>query len=60
MSRRRAETKTVVAELAARFPKCFAVPDSRRRPLKIGIDADVMAALGETVPRTELIRALAI
>jgi ProP effector len=60
MSRRRAETKTVVAELAARFPKCFAVPDSHRRPLKIGIDADVMAALGETVPRTELVRALAM
>jgi ProP effector len=60
MSRKRARTKTVVAELAARFPKCFAVPDSRRRPLKIGIDVDVMAALGETIPRTELIRALAM
>jgi sRNA-binding protein len=60
MSKKRARTKTVVAELAARFPKCFAVPDGRRRPLKIGIDADLMAALGETVPRTELIRALAM
>jgi sRNA-binding protein len=49
MSKKRARTKTVVAELAARFPKCFAVPDGR-----------LMAALGKLSPRTELIRALAM
>jgi ProQ/FINO family len=42
VKKKRARTKTVVAELAARFPKCFAVPDGRRWPLKIGIDADLM------------------
>jgi sRNA-binding protein len=28
--------------------------------LKVGIDADVLAALGDTILRTELIRALAM
>jgi ProP effector len=46
--------------LAAKFPKCFAVPDARRRPLKVGIDADLLAALGGSIRRTELIRALAM
>ena len=60
MSKKRTRTKTVIAVLAARFPKCFAAPDGRRRPLKIGIDADVFGAMGGTVPRTELIRAMAM
>jgi ProP effector len=46
--------------LAAKFPKCFAVPDTRRRPLKVGIDADLLAAFGGSIRRTELIRALAM
>src|SRR5262249_39090219 len=46
--------------LAARFPECFAVPDTRRRPLKVGIDTDILAALSGTIRRTELIRALAM
>ena len=60
MSTNRARTKAVIALLAAKFPKCFAVPDTRRQPLKVGIDADLLAALGGTIRRTELIRALAM
>ena len=60
MSEKRTRTKAVMAVLAAKFPKCFAVPDTRRRPLKVGIDADLLAALGGSIRRTELIRALAM
>jgi len=60
MSKKRARTKAVITALAARFPECFAVPDTRRRPLKVGIDADILAALSGTIRRTELIRALAM
>jgi sRNA-binding protein len=60
MSKKRARTKAIITALAARFPKCFAVPDTRRRPLKVGIDADLLAALSGTIRRTELIRALAM
>src|SRR5262245_11626870 len=58
MSKKRARTKAVITALAARFPECFAAPDTRRRPLKVGIDADLLAALSGTIRRTELIRAL--
>jgi ProP effector len=60
MSTKRARTKAVIALLAAKFPKCFAVPDTCRRPLKVGIDADLLAAFGGSIRRTELIRALAM
>jgi ProP effector len=60
MLKKRARTKAVITALAAKFPKCFAVPDTRRRPLKVGIDADLLAALSGTIRRTELIRALAM
>jgi ProP effector len=60
MSKKRARSKAVISVLAAKFPKCFAVPDTRRRPLKVGIDADLLAALGGAIRRTELIRALAM
>jgi sRNA-binding protein len=60
MSTKRARSKAVISVLAAKFPKCFAAPDTRRRPLKVGIDADLLAALGGTIRRTELIRALAM
>jgi sRNA-binding protein len=58
MSKKRARTKAVITALAARFPECFAVPDTSRRPVKVGIDADILAALSGTIRRTELIRAL--
>lgn len=60
MAKKRSRAKAVVAALAARFPKCFALPDARYRPLKVGIDADLLAALDGSIPRTELIRALAM
>src|SRR5262245_64758183 len=60
MSTKRARSKAVISVLAAKFPKCFAVSDTRRRPLKVGIDADLLAALGGSIRRTELIRALAM
>ncbi len=34
-----------IAQLAAAFPKCFAVYERRRRPLKIGIRQDILARL---------------
>src|SRR5262245_6104208 len=60
MSTKRARTKAVITVLAAKFPKCFAVSDTRRRPVQAGIDAGLPAALGGTMRRTELIRALAM
>ena len=60
MSKKRARSKAVISVLAAKFPKCFAVPDTRRRPLKVGIDADLLAALRGSIRRTELIGALAM
>jgi ProP effector len=60
MSKKHSRTKAIITALAAKFPKCFAVPDTRRRPLKVGIDADLLAALGGSIRRTELIRALAM
>jgi ProP effector len=60
MPKKRVRSKAVIPVLAAKFPKCFAVPDTRRRPLKVGIDADLLAALDGTIRRTELIRALAM
>jgi sRNA-binding protein len=60
MSQKRTRAKALTAVLAAKFPKCFALPDTRRRPLKVGIDADLLAALSGTIPRTDLIRALAM
>jgi sRNA-binding protein len=50
--RRRAEAEAVIVLLAERFPKTFAVFEQRRRPLKIGINSDVLAALnGVMTPR---------
>jgi ProP effector len=60
MSKKRTRAKALIAVLAAKLPKCFAVPDTRRRPLKVGIDADLLAALSGTIPRTDLVRALAM
>jgi hypothetical protein len=41
-----------IAKLRARFPEAFFMLGCRRRPLKIGINADVVAAMaGEMTPR---------
>jgi sRNA-binding protein len=39
-----ARADAAIIKLGQLFPKCFFLPDSRRRPLKVGIDADVIAA----------------
>src|SRR5260370_42456171 len=33
----------MLKSLAARFPNCFAVLETRRRPLKVGIDVNMIA-----------------
>jgi ProP effector len=38
-----AKVEATIAMLAARFPKAFSVYETRRKPLKIGIDADIIA-----------------
>jgi ProP effector len=44
---RRELIKTVLTQLAARFPACFAGPDAAPRPLNLGIHADLRAAMPE-------------
>jgi ProP effector len=44
--------QSTIAVLADLFPKCFAVFEQRRKPLKLGIHHDIMAALnGAITPR---------
>jgi sRNA-binding protein len=35
----------VISLLAEKWPCCFSIPESRRRPLKLGIREDVLASL---------------
>jgi ProP effector len=51
------QIKTITL-LAQTFPACFAVYERRRKPLKIGIHADVVAAMADVVPSTEIAAAL--
>jgi len=51
---------TLIELLAERFPNCFAFFERRRRPLKIGIQTDIQAALDGAVKPKELGRALRI
>ena len=39
----------IITELAQRWPQCFSVLEARRRPLKIGIDQDIIVQL-DTIP----------
>lgn len=48
----------VIAVLAERWPHCFAIFEQRRRPLKVGIHIDILAALDGAVTTAELSRAL--
>jgi sRNA-binding protein len=50
----------LLALLCERWPKCFVRYQARRRPLKVGIHRDILAALGDAVMRAELSRALRI
>jgi ProP effector len=46
--------------LAETFPRCFAVHEARRRPIKVGISNDILAAFDGTVTAAELGRALRV
>jgi|SRR6516225_5743445 ProP effector len=50
----------LIGVLAERFPACFAVNPSYRRPLKLGIHNDILAQLGETITPRGLSDALRI
>ena len=50
--------ESVIALLAQRWPRAFAIRESQRRPLKVGIHADVLAALDGAVSAAELGSAL--
>jgi sRNA-binding protein len=40
---------TILELLVARWPSAFSIYEARRRPLKVGIHLDVLAALGDAV-----------
>lgn len=48
----------VYALLAETWPNCFSIYEGRRRPLKIGIHHDILAALDGAVSAEELSEAL--
>jgi sRNA-binding protein len=52
------EVAAAIALLAETFPKCFLVFEQRRRPLKVGIDRDILERLGEAMTPAELFGAL--
>src|SRR5215471_480771 len=55
---RRAAIGAVIKLLCDRFPQTFSHHGQRRRPLKVGIYADLMAVLGDSVRPGELKAAL--
>ena len=55
---RRRDVMPTLELLAERFPACFSVYENRRRPLKIGIHLDILAALDGAVTPDELALAL--
>ena len=48
----------VLALLAEKWPACFQIFEPRRRPIKVGIHLDILAALGGDVTSAELKSAL--
>ncbi len=50
----------LISVLAERFPACFTVNPFYRRPLKLGIHADILAQLSDTVAPRDLSAALRI
>jgi sRNA-binding protein len=45
---------TIMVLLCCRFPKTFFVQEGRRRPLKLGVHHDIIAALGAEIDPKEL------
>jgi ProP effector len=52
------KSRELIAALADLFPGAFSVYQHRRRPLKVGIDRDLAAALSDAMNDTELRLAL--
>jgi ProP effector len=52
--------QAVIKLLSEKFPAAFSCVDRERRPLKIGIHLDILAALGDAVTPDELRHALRI
>jgi ProP effector len=50
--------EAVIEALAGLFPKCIFVYERHRRPLKVGIHRDIMAAIGGAITPRELSAAL--
>jgi len=48
----------VISLLAEKWPCCFSIPESRRRPLKLGIREDVLASLDGAIPAGKVSAAL--
>ena len=46
--------ESTIALLAERWPRAFAIRKSKRRPLKVGIHVDVLAALDGAMTAAEL------
>jgi ProP effector len=59
VSTKQADARAAIALLAKLFPKAFAVHEARRRPLKVGIAADLVAAVAGAIKPHELALALA-
>jgi ProP effector len=58
MQRTNQNIAAVLQLLAETWPKCFSVYEKRRRPLKVGIHQDILAALAGAITPAELSRAL--
>jgi sRNA-binding protein len=58
VTNRIAAAKGLIELLAARWPNCFFIYQTRRRPLKRGIRGDIWAALNNVITYTQLKAAL--
>ena len=50
--------QSIIEFLASRYPNTFYVYERRRKPLKVGIYDDIVADLGDAIPKSDLARAL--
>jgi sRNA-binding protein len=57
---RKAKYLAILTFLAERFPNCFALYEPHRRPLKLGIHKDIIAACGDGLDPRALKPALSI
>jgi ProP effector len=55
---RRDQVAAVIELLAETWPACFSIYEKRRKPLKVGIHLDILAALDGAVTPAKLSRAL--